>query len=454
MCASPGRLDDAWRSAAEAAAGRLRANASDFDAALGAARDAVRAARALIGAAPPVLRGDVGVDTAAAVDAWTRWAEPPAGDVEPADLRAWAEHLTTNGGRLVDAVDALHAAAGTELTRRAERWAPVAAELADWCRQARRAEVAASVVAGLKAAETWLKAANDQIRNDRLGPFAERTVELWRQLRQESNVELTAVRLAGSATHARVDFDVTVDGDPAAALGVMSQGEVNALALSVFLPRATLPASPFRFLVIDDPVQAMDPSKVDGLARVLAEVASDRQVIVFTHDDRLPDAVRRLGLPARIIEVKRRPGSIVAVHAAGDPCAQLLADARQLTVGDGVPLAVAERVIPGLCRAAIETACLEIARRRRLRAGAPHDEVEAALAAASRTTKKAALAIFDDPDRGGDVLGWLDRSIGSWATTAYQTANKGAHGAATFDADRLVRHTGDLVDRLRAALQP
>jgi predicted HAD superfamily Cof-like phosphohydrolase len=32
----------------------------------------------------------------------------------------------------------------------------------------------------------------------------------------------------------------------------MSQSEVNALALSVFLPRARLPASPFRFLVIDD----------------------------------------------------------------------------------------------------------------------------------------------------------------------------------------------------------
>ena len=74
----------------------------------------------------------------------------------------------------------------------------------------------------------------------------------------------------------------------------MSQGELNALALSVFLPRATLPESPFRFVVIDDPVQSMDPAKVDGLARVLAEPPRDRQVVVFTHDDRLPEAVRRL----------------------------------------------------------------------------------------------------------------------------------------------------------------
>jgi ABC-type hemin transport system ATPase subunit len=88
-------------------------------------------------------------------------------------------------------------------------------------------------------------------------------------LRQESNVDLGSIRLAGSSTSRHVELDVSVDGAAGSALGVMSQGEVNALALSVFLPRARLPASPFRFLVIDDPVQAMDPAKVDGLARVL-----------------------------------------------------------------------------------------------------------------------------------------------------------------------------------------
>ena len=61
---------------------------------------------------------------------------------------------------------------------------------------------------------------------------------------------------------------MTVDGVPGAALGVMSQGELHSLALSLFLPRATLSESPFRFVVIDDPVQSMDPARVDGLARL------------------------------------------------------------------------------------------------------------------------------------------------------------------------------------------
>ena len=97
-----------------------------------------------------------------------------------------------------------------------------------------------------------------------------------------------------------------VDGSDTEAFGVMSQGELQALALAIFIPRATSPASPFRFLVLDDPIQAMDPSKIDGFLEVLVRLAADRQVIVLTHDDRLPAAVRRSHAPARIVEVSPR----------------------------------------------------------------------------------------------------------------------------------------------------
>ena len=63
----------------------------------------------------------------------------------------------------------------------------------------------------------------------------------------------------------------------------------------------------------------MDPSRVDGLARVLETAARDRQVVVFTHDDRLPEAVRRLGIAATVIEVTRREGSAVEVREGPRP---------------------------------------------------------------------------------------------------------------------------------------
>jgi hypothetical protein len=35
----------------------------------------------------------------------------------------------------------------------------------------------------------------------------------------------------------------------------------------------------------------MEPSKIDGFLQVFASLAAHRQVIVFTHDDRLPAAI-------------------------------------------------------------------------------------------------------------------------------------------------------------------
>ena len=95
----------------------------------------------------------------------------------------------------------------------------------------------------LKAAEAWWKEAMEAIRDERFAPIAERAIAIWQQLRLQSNVDLGGVELAGTTTNRRVTLKVTVDGAPAEALGVMSQGELHSLALSLFLPRATLAAN-------------------------------------------------------------------------------------------------------------------------------------------------------------------------------------------------------------------
>ena len=133
---------------------------------------------------------------------------------------------------LNQAVTALTSAAKAELRAREDRWAPVAAEVAAWCRRYSAAEAAAQTVPTLQAAITWLKNATDDIRNARLAPLGDRAREIWAQLRQESNVDLGAIRLSGSGNRRQVDVNVTVDGSPGAELGVMSQSEVNALALT------------------------------------------------------------------------------------------------------------------------------------------------------------------------------------------------------------------------------
>ncbi len=265
-------------------------------------------------------------------------------------------------------------------------------------------------------------------------------------------MDLGAIRLAGSATQRHVELDVSVDGTAGSALGVMSQGEVNALALSVFLPRATLPASPFRFLMIDDPVQAMDPAKVDGLARVLERTAADRQVIIFTHDNRLAQAIRQLSIPATILEVTRRPGSAVQVRVCLDPARQALEDAGALAADDSVPVEIAARVVPGLCRTAVEAAFTEAIWRRQLRAGHAHAKIEADLEAASaRLNLLAALALTGDRSKGGEVLSRLNTWGRQFADT-FQAINKGAHASHAGDLGLLVGDTRKFVGKIAGSL--
>ncbi len=95
------------------------------------------------------------------------------------------------------------------------------------------------------------------------------------------------------------------------------------------------------------------------------------------HDDRLPGAVRRLRIAARVLAVERDRDSVVTVQRQLDPVKQHLEDASALAKTSGLSSDVAARVIPGLCRQAVEAACMEVVRRRRLKAGERHEAVEA-----------------------------------------------------------------------------
>src|SRR5262249_61515187 len=137
------------------------------------------------------------------------------------------------------------------------------------------------------------------------------------------------------------------------------------LGLALFRPGAPAGDSRFRFGISDDRVQAMAPARVDGLARVLSTVAARRQVVVFTHDDRLTESLRRLQLPATVWAVTRRENSAVELRRVTDPVTMYLDDAWTLARTEQLPDAARSAIVAGLCRGAIEAACHDVVRRRR-----------------------------------------------------------------------------------------
>ena len=296
----------------------------------------------------------------------------------------------------------------------------------------------------LRSAENWLKRCEAAIRDERFDSVKAQVTDVWETLAVGSNVTLEDVRLGTK----KVVMDVTVDGDSSVALGVMSQGELHALALSLFIPRVKFDASPFGFAILDDPVQAMDPVRVDGLARVLHSLAKTRQVVVFTHDDRLPTAVRRLQIPATILSVTRRPKSRVELKTSLDPVQAAIEDARAVELSGGLPEEVPQRVVPSLCRQAIEAACLESGRRRLLADRSGPRRVREKWADAVKLLPRIAIALYGDADRAGDVYGTLNNKFGAGQTDTARRATKMAHSGAPEGTD--LKH---LIGQRRVARQ-
>lgn len=440
VCGGVARLDEKWARDAAEQERLLRAEAEQILTARGELDAAAQAVRDLAVPPPDWLPPAI----AAAWDDWLRCRTVS----DPVALASGAE----NAARIAaDAARVTRQEAARRLADQDDTWRDAARALAAWLDKAHAAEQAAPHLVRVKAAQKWLRAAHDEIRADRMRPIAEDAQRVWSNLRQQSNVTLGPVRLAGSGTQRKVTLDVTVDDIDAPALGVMSQGELHSLALSLFLPRTFLPENPFRFLVIDDPVQSMDPAKVDGLARVLSLLAEHRQVVVFTHDTRLPQALKYLRLPATVLTVDRREHSAVRVRSGDDPVKQALHDAKALAKTRDLPGDVVARVLPGLCRTALEAAFLEPARRRLLGAGLLHTEIEQHIAKARRLTELASLALYGETDRVGEAMTDLARAYGPQATEHIRWCNKGAHEAVPVDdVEEIIRRTADLAKAVRA----
>lgn len=416
-----GILDEAWAVAARAALERAQTAARDLTAVRAESSQARSAVVTMVRSVvrPPLAAADL-ASLGAARAAYDDFAELPIGD----DL-ALVEHVETTLPPLRAAYTALADEAAALIQAREDAWSPAALQLAEWLHKAESAAAVASQWAVAAEALKWLQDNAGRLRNERLAPLTEKSRAIWAALRQESNVDLGAIRLEGQKTTRRVVLHAAVDGSETEAFGVMSQGELQALALAIFIPRATSPESPFRFLVFDDPIQAMDPSKIDGFLDVLTALAKDRQVIVFTHDNRLPAAIRNSRAPARIVEVTRALNSAISMVDSTRPATRLLDDAFAIAVDEAVPEDVKRSAIPALCREALEATAWDVYSSKAFAAGVTREEIETAWEGATKTAKRLALALAGNADDPAAVDKW--KAGGRARRDTLTVVNKGVH---------------------------
>ena len=409
-----GVLDEAWGEDAAERLAQARADAKTADGAAAGLLTARTQLHALLVAPPPVLTGAPvnTVDPAAACTVWQRLAALRSASDSDLVEQAAAAATATDA-----AVAELATAAKAAVAEDDARWAPIAEQAADTIAALAAAAAERVHVRDLTEARDWLRETIDDIRNERFAEFKDQATEIWDALRQDSNVTLADLQLKGANTRRRVEFTLAVDDTPAPG-AVLSQGELTALGLSVFLPRSTAEASPFRFVLVDDPVQSMDPTKVDALAQVLHDLAAERQVIVFTHDDRFLAALRRLGRHHTAYSVTRGRFSDVRVERTTDAVEQYLRDADALAKDTkGLPLDLVSITVSGICRDAIDHAATEAVFARYRREGRTLADAEHAVEKAQPTNRLLALALLGNANKSSRLDAALNRLLPGAAAT-------------------------------------
>ncbi len=392
-------------------------------------------------AAPPACLGELeklALPTEAA-EAWGTWAavrEEPKPSLMASRGQAAAKALHP-------LLEALQREARTRLEALDSAWLRLRVKLDELVEEAGVSFPQARAAKPVDAAEKWVKKLQTRLRLRRLEPISEKAISIWETLRTDSGVSLEPLDLSGTARPA-LKLPAKVEGSDTNALAVMSQGELNALSLSLFLPRATVDSSPFRFVVIDDPVQAMDPHKVDGLARLLLGIAESRQVVVFTHDPRLWDAVQRAGEGATCWNVERHPGGRVEPTRYRDPVEVHLEEANRIISAKGkVDAKVCAAVVPGLCRLALDARLAQRIRRRELTRRS-HREVEEMLDDARGTWYRLALDLCGN----GKDLDGAASNLGPELELVVDNIVRGAHGELELDPARVLRDTRRLLKEL------
>jgi wobble nucleotide-excising tRNase len=126
----------------------------------------------------------------------------------------------------------------------------------------------------------------------RLAAAGETIDKYFRQLSRNPAVQQLKLAVTADKRTRRNSYDIT-DQDGEDLTPILSQGDLNALALAIFLGLATAAkeGSTFRFLMLDDPSQSLGSEHKKQLARLLDQVARHKSLIVATMDTEFHDCL-------------------------------------------------------------------------------------------------------------------------------------------------------------------
>jgi DNA repair exonuclease SbcCD ATPase subunit len=151
-----------------------------------------------------------------------------------------------------------------------------------------RAEKMEALAMQLDAIRKALLTAKQDLAGESLRKAGPRAQQLYRALVKQPVFDTLEIQTTPRAN--KVDYTFTVSSQGASATVrdarlVLSDGQLTATALALFFGLAESTAHEVDLLYVDDPTQNLDLPCKEAMAKVIAELARRRQVIVSTQDE-------------------------------------------------------------------------------------------------------------------------------------------------------------------------
>ncbi len=204
---------------------------------------------------------------------------------------------------------------------------------------------------GWDSANKCLRELKQMLREKRTESLRPHTEERVRMLLADFGLTLSSIKNLST----KASIGILDETSKEMTLAMLSAGQRNALLLSPLL--AASRAGPFGFLVLDDPVHAFDQIRVDCLAKILHDLATERRIIVLTHEERLHKHLVARDLSTELRAVSRNPRTgVVTADPQDEMWSVLLDNAEEVLKKSLNSCAGRTDMVRNLCRLALENA--------------------------------------------------------------------------------------------------
>jgi DNA repair exonuclease SbcCD ATPase subunit len=140
--------------------------------------------------------------------------------------------------------------------------------------------------------------AKDEIASATLGKAGPRAQELYEKLVQHPLFNRLDVKTALKASKVDYSFEVSssaIGKSAREARLILSDGQMTATALALFYSLAESGRHGLDLLYVDDPTQNLDHARKEAMAKVVADIASRKQIVVATQDEDFVALLRDAG---------------------------------------------------------------------------------------------------------------------------------------------------------------